>query len=359
MQVDWTKIQSQSIDRLRFPMAVAVVMLHYCQTISMQATGPIRFLCLIFQEGVCRLAVPCFFFISGFLFFNKLHEWSWSEWRRKIKGRVKSLLIPYLLWNIIALICFWGHDIFAGNSASLIQQYHNYGGIRLFWSTNGGIPIGSSAFPIDGPLWFVRDLIYYILLTPLIYLFLKWTKIFGVLGICGLFLASRRVLPEGFVFFVLGAYMQLSGKNIVKTVLPHKWWLLVVTVLLLAAVCFLLDYSDRWGRFCKFFFLICGIGVSFCLVAWNMKVNVHESNQFLARSTFFIFAAHDILILRKVACPLVNWALPSNCLWGDILSFFLAPAITVLICLCIFFLMRKVLPRTTGILTGDRHKALA
>ena len=62
MLPDWTKLQSQAIDLLRFPMAVAVVMLHYGTTVIIGATGVFHAICVIFQEGICRLAVPCFFF---------------------------------------------------------------------------------------------------------------------------------------------------------------------------------------------------------------------------------------------------------------------------------------------------------
>lgn len=53
MQTDWTKLQSQAIDLLRFPMAVAVVMLHYSTTVIIGATGVFHAICVIFQVGIC------------------------------------------------------------------------------------------------------------------------------------------------------------------------------------------------------------------------------------------------------------------------------------------------------------------
>lgn len=355
MQTDWTSLQSKTIDALRFPMAVAVVMLHYGKTVIVDASGPTRWLCILFQEGICRLAVPCFFFISGFLFFNKLQEWSWSEWGRKMKGRARTLLLPYILWCIIALLVFWAYQNLHDGPVSLLQKFRDYGGIRMFWSVPGGLPLGSQAYPVDGPLWFIRDLMYFILATPLIYLFLRWTKVYGILGLCVLFLAVRRVVPEGFLFFVLGAYMQLGRKNIMETVWPRRYALLAAALVFLAATCLLLDVSEYWSRFCKFFFLVSGIGASFCLAAWNWEKQEQLSQPFLARSSFFIFAAHEILILQFVARPLVAAILPMQTAWGGIIAFFLIPALAVAICLALLFVMQKVLPRTTGILTGNRQ----
>lgn len=355
MQTNWEKIQSESIDRLRFPMAAAVVMLHYCMIFSIDATGPMRVLYIFFQEGICRLAVPCFFFISGFLFFNKLLDWSWNEWSRKIKSRVRTLLLPYILWNMIALLAFWAYDNLHGGQVSLFQQLQHYGGIRIFWGVDGGIPVGSSVAPIDGPLWFIRDLIYFVLLTPFIYLFIKWTKFYGILAICILFLIVRRAVPEGMVFFMIGAYFQLSRKNIIQIIWPHKKWLIILAVLLLIATCSLQDYSEYWGRFVKFFFLICGIASAFCISSWNMDKKEIIPNRFLPLSSFFVFAAHDILILRKVACPFVTRAIPTDTLWGNIIALFLTPTLAIVICLGLFFLMQKILPRTTCVLTGNRN----
>lgn len=357
MQTDWTDLQSKTIDALRFPLAVAVVFLHYCLTVILDATGPQRVLCLLFQEGICRLAVPCFFLLSGFLFFNGLQDWSWPEWGRKMRKRVRTLLVPYLLWNVIALLARWIYNNVQAGPVSLLQQIQEVGGIRMFWSVSGALPIGSQAFPVDGPLWFIRDLMLFVVLTPAIHLFLRWTKGYGVLGLCVLFLAVRRVVPEGLLFFVFGAWMQLSGRNLLQTAWPRRYALLAVAVLSMAAVFLLTDVSDYWARFCKLFFLVSGIGSAICLAAWGWEKRTRLSVPFLAGSSFFIFAAHEVLILQNAACPLVASLLPTDTVWGSILAFFLTPALAVAICLGLLFLLQRFLPRTAGVLTGGRKPA--
>lgn len=355
MKADWTELQSKTIDALRFPMAVAVVVLHNCKDLILDATGPMKALCIFFQEGICRLAVPCFFFISGYLFFNRLHDWSWDEWGRKMRNRVRTLLVPYLLWNVIALLAYWGWYNFHSGPVTLYQQFLESGGIRMFWSVTGSLPIGSQAFPVDGPLWFIRDLMFYILATPLVYLFIRRARVYGVLALGVVFLAFRRVVPEGLLFFVFGAFMQLSGRNVLQTVWPFRTRLLILTSLFLAMTCCLNDVSEYWCRFCKFFLIVCGIGAAFCLAAWNWESRKSLSAPFLARSSFFIFAAHEVLILQNVARPLVGSVVPMHTGWGGIIAFFLVPALAVALCLGLLFVMQKALPRTTGVLTGSRH----
>lgn len=110
MRNDWTKIQSETIDWLRPVMAFMVICLHI-QLFYVDKQWSVNggffdifviFLCKI----ICPAAVPTFFFISGYLFFKGLEEWKTDVWKRKLKKRIHSLLIPYLLWNLISMIAF-------------------------------------------------------------------------------------------------------------------------------------------------------------------------------------------------------------------------------------------------------------
>ena len=50
-----------------------------------------------FSSFLGETAVPGFFFLSGLLFFHKLY--SSAVWFRKLRSRLFSYLLPYLLWN--------------------------------------------------------------------------------------------------------------------------------------------------------------------------------------------------------------------------------------------------------------------
>lgn len=51
----------------------------------------------LFSSFLGEAAVPGFFFLSGLLFFHKLY--SSAVWFRKLRSRIFSYLLPYLLWN--------------------------------------------------------------------------------------------------------------------------------------------------------------------------------------------------------------------------------------------------------------------
>lgn len=357
MSLDWSKLQSQSIDFLRFPMAVAVVILHYSTTLIVDATGPLKVICIFFQEGVCRLAVPCFFFISGYLFFQQLQKWDWSIWKKKIRRRIRTLLVPYLLWNLIDLIAYWLYSLAHGNDITLIEHFFNVGGLRLFWSINGGIPISVRGIPLDGPLWFIRDLMYFTVFSPLLYWFLTKTKQYGISIFCLVFLCVPGILPEGFIFFLIGAFLQINDNNISKLLWPRRYFLYFFACFFLITLSLFHD-SMYLGRLLKNLFLFTGIGAVFCLSANFLLDEKITLLPFLIRSGFFIFSTHEILILRQLAIPISLFLFPeSGQIWSCI-RFFLTPAITVFICLLLYYVMGVFFPRTTSILTGSRSTQL-
>lgn len=98
---------SQTIEFLRFPATILIVLLHAYTTLQMTTAMNMEFyttfsstLSLSFGE----IGVPLFFTISGYLFFLGFGRKSYS---RKIKTRTQSLLIPYILWNSIFIALYF------------------------------------------------------------------------------------------------------------------------------------------------------------------------------------------------------------------------------------------------------------
>lgn len=56
-----------------------------------------------FWANITQIAVPMFFFISGFLFFR---NFSWNKLRDKYASRIRSIVIPYVCWCTLYYIYF-------------------------------------------------------------------------------------------------------------------------------------------------------------------------------------------------------------------------------------------------------------
>lgn len=111
--LSWDKLQFETIDVLRFPMAVMVMFIHMNPNVVnlidadfdlFSGHGLFNVSAILLSHVISAIAVPTFFLISGFLFFVNFKTWSWDGYKKKMKHRVKSLLIPYFLWNLIPFI---------------------------------------------------------------------------------------------------------------------------------------------------------------------------------------------------------------------------------------------------------------
>jgi len=122
-----------------------------------------------FSQGITRIAVPIFFCISGYLFFLKFRG-TINEFVLKYKKRAKSLLLPYLIWSIWGLVFYFGLQLFPQSknffTNDLIVNYSLKKILNTIFLN-----------PIPYQLWFVRDLIVLVILTPIIYWLTKYFRV--------------------------------------------------------------------------------------------------------------------------------------------------------------------------------------
>ena len=97
------------------------------------------------------LAVPVFFVISGFFFASHAESSSW--WRDGLRKRVHTLLIPYLIANVL---WYLADSALSGRTI----------GIHGFCV---GLGLDLRARPADGPLWYMRGLMIFMVLAGPLY----------------------------------------------------------------------------------------------------------------------------------------------------------------------------------------------
>ncbi|MEG1686066.1 MAG: acyltransferase family protein, partial [Bacteroides sp.] len=175
------ELQSKVITFLRFPLIVGVVLIHASfRSLVLNGmnmlnpedfpyyTGTIN----LFADVLARTTVPLLFFFSGFLFFYK-SDFTFSSYGNKIKKRGKTLLIPYLFWNLeVIFILFLTSLIFPhlmSGAHLLIQNYTFVDWINSFYAIDLGRPICMQ-------LWFLRDLMVVMIFSPIIFLLLKYLR---------------------------------------------------------------------------------------------------------------------------------------------------------------------------------------
>ena len=190
----------------------------------------IDFISYLFQRTVTPVAVPLFMVISGALFFR---DYSNTNYVEKVKRRIKTLLIPFLLWNTINM----AFNIVA---TAFFRDY--FIGREPFELTLKNIVEGIFHYKYNMPFWFVFALIVFAVCAPLIN-YLIYNKAIGIVAILLLWIASifNIGLPEPLffnktciIYYLTGAFIGkfafdfFSKKTEPKRQLVCLFWLLVI-----------------------------------------------------------------------------------------------------------------------------------
>lgn len=380
------ELLSKTIDFLRFPLAVLVVYLHFNFatkgiTIRGEKYGLNNpewyYWTFDFIAGViAKVCVPMFFVISGFLFFYR-RDFTLSVYKQKMKSRMRTLLIPFFLWNSIAILfeAMMLLPVFTSIAPKNSQVEMHFSLMRIFHTFftdyyNEGIFVKTAEltssdatltpFPIDVSLWYVRDLLLMVLISPAIHWMVKkagkWFVILtGILWYTCL--AKYHVeggwstqLVTALFFFSWGAYFSINKLNFVTIMMKYRYVLLPYILIAIG------DVATKGG---PWNFLIHHLGIVLGIIAFvsvgasfiaSGKAKVYPT---LAKSSFFIFACHAIFMGLFGKCLFYLLGVPDNP-WAMLMFYLIVPLLTTGICLSIYLLLRKFTPKFILYLSAGR-----
>ncbi len=368
---------SKVIAWLRFPLACLIVLLHsqvleptYRPVVA--SSGFAYALKILLSEGICRIAVPAFFLISGYLFFINLERWDKVVWMGKMKRRIYTLLIPYILWNLvgIAYTCITPYvGAVTEGADSLLSVFQERGWIRLFWDSNRimeqwnpptvnllGITM-HNGMPANTPLWFIRDLIVLTLFSPIIYVFVKKAKFYGLAVLGVLFILNIWLPIEGFsiiglLFYSVGAYFAIFSNRLIEPFKKVRVLSYIGSIILLAFL--VVTFGRHWSaQYLLRGFQLFGVVAAFNLANYLMKEECSICAK-LADSSFFIYASH-IFIISAISF-LLSKLLPSTNQVMLALKYLLSAAITVALCEGVFQIMKRVCSNFLSFICGNHQR---
>ena len=171
------KMTAYMSDKLRVLSFLSIILVIYGHMFYTEGTDMpgLNIVESFFCQGICLLAVPLFFVISGYLFFLRCPNGVNSIWP-KIRKRGKTLLMPYLLMNTVALLFYIVLNLIIDRVSAL----SNVVNFRILQSMQE-IGVGKALLgfywtdPVAFQLWFVRDLMVVVLFSPAIYYLLKYS----------------------------------------------------------------------------------------------------------------------------------------------------------------------------------------
>lgn len=115
-------------------------------------------------NGLCRIAVPWFFIASGFFLAGRIREPSWYS--IAVRKRVRTLLVPFVIWSIIGLCIHW-LMWYGIHKTGYPCGFQNPMANGILPGLVGALGFDSSRMNI-GPIWYLRMLFALVLVSPLI-----------------------------------------------------------------------------------------------------------------------------------------------------------------------------------------------
>ncbi len=354
------KILSKTITALRFPMIFLVVLLHTI-IIDQNCLGkiliphgkyPVFDISLhLLQRNLGDIAVPLFFFISGYLFFLNIKDFNFTIYKNKLKKRYKSLLIPYLLWNtlffLFLLACYF---IFP----SLVQSFDKFFSeltvtsfIQSYWSLNGT--------PLLAPMWFIRDLIILNILSPFIYWIIKKTNLIiviiaAVFFMIGIYYETPGIGGRIWFPYMFGAFWSIQGKNFLNTFDKYRLFIFISYILFVLVDTWLSSIGHS-STIINHFSIVFGMASIPLVCAYYINKGVILDNSYIAKASFFVFGFHMFII--NIPNKLLPLLIPINT-FSAILLQILIPLIVCILCLIIYSFLDRLFPKLSNSLVGGR-----
>ena len=376
------ELMSKTISSLRFPLAVVVVMEHFNFVNNDRGFGihgvmygqhmPDYLKFLINYPGMTlvTMGVPLFFFIAGYLFFHG-KVFNFEVYKEKLKRRFHSLFIPYIMWNTIAILMIAirflpifkgilpGMDevklnlTFSGFINTYFDYFHNEGLFIYPYET-----LKTTIMPIDAPLWFVRDLMSAVIISPLLYWLIKKLRFYAVV-LWGLFayVISPIVAPNGTYlgmlldacfFFSWGAYYSINKQNLVTEMRKLK-----VIPYIYVPLSILDTYQQNDSMLVHYGAVPFGVITAIIFMSYLLEKGKVKENRLLSDSSFFVFCMHMIIMweLGKAVFMVLHLKDEPITLF---LFFFGTVTLTILVCLGTYVILNRCVPKFCRLLTGGR-----
>lgn len=309
------------------------------------------FVQVFISSGFTSIAVPIFFAISGyFLFLDK--KQSFKNYKSVLNKRFSTLIVPYLFWSVSWFLVYFSKDLFING----YQQDYS-------------LPsIGNEVFvnPIPLQFWFIRDLFILVVISPIIYFSIKYSKgliifVFAIIWYLNILIALNESIA--LFFFSIGSYLGINGIN-PKSNKNYGVVLIIIWLILLSLQTFLIitsrdnisildiiqkshliNFLDKSG-------ILIGI-----IAIWNIydflfkNVDVFNLKWFsLTNYSFFIYAFH---------LPIL-WMMP-NWIYGHVgknqfslLIYIVMPTFIILFSLFLGRFLKRFTPAFFVTITGGR-----
>ena len=299
-----------------------------------------------------------FFFISGFLFFKE-GTFDFALYKKKLKSRIHTVLIPYLLWNIIYFFILGIMQLIKPDTLVILHKHiadfrwQDY--LWIFWDISQitGLADDQRACLV-GAFWFLQCLFVLFLLSPIIYYIIRYLRHFTLLIIGVLYFTD--FIPEmpgiqcnAIVYYMLGVYFSLMSIDFITFLKRIPIQTHIVLMIAAVLISYWLNDNDTIYNITDLFLQT----AVFAITAYMIENHRWLESKYLVSSVFFVFAVHRLFSasLMTVSTYLVPSIGNDYCLY---LYYLLMVILTLIASLAVYQFSIRFLPSVTNVLNGRR-----
>ena len=217
---------------------------------------------------------------------------------------------------------------------------------------------GITRAPIAYQFWFISDLMILVLCTPILWHILRKpvSSYVFLSALSVLWIGNHWPLPfpaaEAVLFFYAGGVIAYRDWDF-SPIDRHRGLILVLYAVVSIADVLTKQYS--WNYQVHKIGILIGVCAAYVLSGYVMRMpSVKRKLMMLAPSGFFVFAAHEPL-LGAVKKLLFRVRPPVND--AEVLAqYFLIPVLIITVCTISYYMLRRVVPKFTSVITGGRDK---
>ncbi|WP_439629554.1 acyltransferase family protein [Shinella sp.] len=309
--------------------------------------GGLDWLRVFLADSLFRIGVPCLSAISGFLLFHR--GWQAFDYRKTLRTKASTILVPFLLWNTAFLVL-----VYAAQSRGIGFGYlpDVVNATPRDWMN---LALAIETWPINIPLYFLRDLLLCLLLSPLIALAIRHYPrtvlalmlAYAVLPLPnGIFL--KKSILFGFSFGVAMALHRVDIKRLDRFAAPVVAAVLAMAVALSLALYAFGPEFPAWLDMLRSLAAIAGIFGAWALSALLIRTNAGQALSRMGGLSFWIFCGHYPLLI-------LFWMVWNRFGIADYPLFYAAsPILALAILVATHSAARRFLPSLHAILTGRR-----
>lgn len=301
-------------------------------------------------EALFRVGVPCLSAISGYLLFRGgLENFSYLK---TIRTKSQTVLLPFLLWNCVfflAILVALGLGYGDGYVPNPWQASARELMTQLF---------AAEDFPINVPLYFLRDLFVCILLSPLLAWLIRHAPLLTLAVLLVVAVVPEAslyvVLKRSILFsFSLGIYIGLNNIDLkaLDRYAAAGATLLLASCAALASVIYMTGPSlPDWVQFLRNTLAIFGALGFWLLSAPLIETQLGQRLSKTGSLSFWIFCGHYPLLIFLW----IVWGKTGISIYP--LFFIISLAVLFPFLAVSNNLCRKIAPRLYAVLTGGRAR---